>query len=199
MTGFDGGKAKIGGTMAKRAFRTDESIAAEQATRQRVEGLLERHGVEVTGRETVVRGTAVTQVIEARIGGQAVRRHVRLCWRRDGRNPRENLYSAAQLRARLDNNDWGQTLKNIAARHARDRYTHLLLVQDSEVGFVFAGLLPSADIPAIWARQRAVSEDLLARGLAGTLTKNHAANGSSPTLWLQDDRYPATPAVAHVI
>lgn len=187
------------GGVTKRAFRTDQSLAAEHATRQRIESLLQRHGIEVIDRKTVVRGSAITQVIDARVGGRAVRMHVRLCWRRDGRNARENLYSAAQLKARLDDNDWERTLENIAARHARDHYTHLLLVQDSDDGFVFAALIPSADIPAIWARQRAVSHDLLARGLAGSLTKNHAANGSSPTLWLQDDRFPATPAVARVI
>lgn len=183
----------------KRAFRTDASIETELETRARVEPLLEQHGVEVTDRQTMVRGTAITQVIEGRIDGQSVRMHVRLCWRRKGRKPREHLYAAAQLKARLDAGGWEQTLANIAARHVRERYTHLLLVQDSDEGFVFAALLPSADIPAIWARQFAVSADLKRRGLSGGINKNHAANGSSPTLYLQDDRHPATPVVAQVI
>lgn len=186
--------------MAKRAFRTDESIAAELATRRRVVPLLERHGFTVTGDRWTEHGIAITQVIEAtRNGGSRIRMHVRLCWRRDGRNARENLYSAAQLRARLDPGGWEQTLANIAGRHAREGYTHLLLVQDSADGFVFAALVPSAEIPAIWERQREVSNDLIERGVAGNLTKNHAANGSSPTLWLQDDRYSATPEVARIL
>lgn len=192
-------KPEPGVVQEKRAFRTDASIDAELETRARVEPLLERHGVEVTGRQTMVRGTAITQVIEGRIDGQTVRMHVRLCWRRKGRKAREHLYAAAQLKARLDAGGWEQTLVNIAARHMRERYTHLLLVQDSDEGFVFAALLPSADIPAIWARQFEVSADLKASGLTGGLNKNHAANGSSPTLYLQDDRHPATPAVAQVI
>ncbi len=53
--------------------------------------------------------------------------------------------------------------------------------------------------PAIFARQRELSADILKRGLAGNLTKNHAANESGPTLWLQDDRYAATPAVVRVL
>lgn len=187
-------------SVAKRAFRSPESVTAELATRARVGPLLERHGFTVTGGEWVERGIAITQVIEATRGdGQPIRMHVRLCWRRDGRNPREDLYAAAQLRARLDDDDWDLTLDNIAARHRRDGYTHLLLVQDSAEGFMFAALVPSTEIPAIWARQRVVSDDVIARGLAGNVTKNHAANGKSPTLWLQDDRFPGTPAIAQAL
>jgi 5-methylcytosine-specific restriction protein A len=40
---------------------------------------------------------------------------------------------------------------------------------------------------------------VIRRGLAGSLNKNHAANGSSPTLWLQDDRYDGTPEVGRVL
>lgn len=186
--------------MATRAFRTDASIAAEQATRRRVTPLLERHGFDILDSDWIERGSAITQIITARRGDTSpMRMHVRLCWRRDGRNARENLYSAAQLRARLIDGDWDKTLETIAAREARDGNSHLLLVQDSADGFVFAAILPCDQIPAIWEAQRQVSADLLARGLAGGTTKNHAANGSSPTLWLQDDRYPATGAVAQVL
>jgi 5-methylcytosine-specific restriction protein A len=186
--------------MAGRPFRTEESISAEIATRNRVEALLERHGFNIRGRNIIKRGTATTQVIEAQLGdGPLIKMHVRLCWRRTGRHSREHLYSAAQLRARLDAGGWEETLENIAARHAREGLTHLLLVQDSPQGFVLAALVPSADIPAIWLRQRDVSDDLLSRGLAGNMTKNHAANGSSPTLWLQDDRHLSTHAVADVL
>lgn len=184
----------------QRTFRTERSIAAELSTRGRVEPLLERHGFTITGRDWIQHGIAITQVIEAvRRDSPPMRMHVRLCWRRDGRNVSEHLYSAAQLRARLDDNNWELTLANIAARHVREGYTHLLLVQDSPDGFVFAALVPSAEIPAVWAGQRDASDDILRRRLAGKVTKNHAANGASPTLWLQDDRHPATPAVAKVL
>lgn len=183
-----------------RAFRTDRSISAELATRGRVEPLLERHGFTITGRSGRQSGTAITQVIDATLNGAPpIRVHVRLCWRRDGRNASEHLYSAAQLRARLDEGGWEQTLANVAARHERDGYTHLLLVQDSPDGFALAALIPSAEIPAIWSRQRDVSADLIDRGLTGRQTKNHAMNGASPTIFLQDDRHPDTDAVARVV
>ena len=185
--------------MAQRAFRTDQSIAAELATRRRVEPLLERHGFTVTGRTWKEQGIAITQVIEAAYGtATSMRMHVRLCWRRDGRHRNEHLYSAAQLRARLDDGGWEQTLANVARRYENEDITHLLLVQDSLDGFVFAALLPRAEIPAIWARQRQVSDDLISRGLAGG-SKNHALNGASPTLYLQDDRHEHTSAVANVL
>lgn len=186
--------------MAKRDFRSPESIAAELATRNRVVSMLERHGYTVTPDPWVEHGSAITQIMTvAREGGPPMRVHVRLCWRRDGRNARETQYAAAQLRARLVDDSWDATLRHIGARHEREGITHLLLVQDTADGFVFAALVPSADVPAIWTRQRAVSDDLITRGLTGRMKKNHAANGSSPTLYLQDDRYPATPAVARVL
>ncbi|MBB4097452.1 HNH endonuclease signature motif containing protein [Sphingomonas kyeonggiensis] len=185
--------------MATRRFRTEESIAAERGTRQRVEPLLERHGIEVTGRRLIERGTAVTQVIEARLDALPIRMHVRLCWRRDGRNPREQLYSAAQLKARLDQGGWEQTLANVMNRHVREGHSHLLLVQDSKEGFALAALVPSKALGAIWERQRSISADLMARGLSGTLVQNHATNGASPTLWLQDDRFRETGAVARAL
>lgn len=186
--------------MAQRPFRTERSIAAERATRRRVEPLLERHGFIVNGRRWNEHGIALTQVVDAvRNDGPPMRMHVRLCWRREGHNKGEHLYSAAQLRARLDGGDWDQTLAKIAARYAREGITHLLLVQDGPDGFVFAALVPSAEIPLIWNRQRQASADLIGRGLTGRLKKNHATNGASPTLWLQDDRHAATPAVARVL
>lgn len=186
--------------MADRAFRSDRSIAAEIATRARVGPLLARHGFTITGGEWVERGSAITQVIEARLAdGPPLRMHVRLCWRRDGRKASEDLYSATQLRARRVEDDWDKTLAKIAGRIERERYTHLLLVQDSANGFVFGAMVPSGDVPDIWRRQREVSDDLRARGLVGGTTKNHAENGASPTLWLQDDRHPATPAIARVL
>lgn len=186
--------------MGKRPFRTDESIAAELTTRNRIVPLLERHGFDVVNDERKEHGSAITQVIDAKRGdGPRQRMHVRLCWRRGGRNSSENLYSAAQLRARLDKGGWTKTLEKIASRYEREGITHLLLVQDSKDGFVFAALVPSSEIPAIWQRQREVSDDLIERGLTGRMSKNHAANGSSPTIWLQDDRHAATSAVPNVL
>ena len=54
--------------LATRVFRTDRSIFAEEATRGRVQALLERHGITVTGHRQDKRGSAIIQVIEGHIG-----------------------------------------------------------------------------------------------------------------------------------
>jgi len=125
--------------------------------------------------------------------------HVRLCWRRDGRNAREGLYSAAQLRAKLVENDWDRTLAFIAQRADAAEITHILFVQDGADGFVFAALAPSDQIPAIWQGQRRASARIIAADDIGRWTKNHAENSTSPTIWLQDDRWPSTNAVAAML
>ncbi len=125
--------------------------------------------------------------------------HVRLCWMRIGRNNREHLYSAAQLRAKLIDGDWDRTLEFIAQRAKDDNITHTLFVQCGTAGVDFAVLVPSDQIPAIWHRQRQVSDDLIASGAMGRRTKNHAANGSSPTIWLEDRQSPETQQVADVL
>ncbi len=183
-----------------RQFRTQESLEAERQTRAEVVPFLKRNGFANISEERIKRGTSISQTITASTGdGIPLKMHVRLCWRRDGRNRRENDYSAAQLRTRLVNEDWGQTLEYIESRELRDRNSHNLFIQDSPTGFVHAALVPSNQLAPIWHRQREVSAALIEQGKTGAFRKNHAANGASPTLWLQDDRTPHTNAVAEVL
>jgi 5-methylcytosine-specific restriction protein A len=186
--------------LATRKFRTDASISGEARTRDAIAPLLARHGFDILNDDRKVRGTATTQVITARRGlFDPVKMHVRLCWRRDGRNLRENSFSAAQLRAKLIDGDWERTLAFVADRAVSSGNTHMLFVQDSADGIVFAAMVPSNEIPAIWQRQREVSDLLIKQGVTGHWQKNHAENGSSPTIYLQDDRWPMTYAVAGVL
>lgn len=186
--------------MATRQFRTEASVAGEARTRDAIAPLLSRHGFDVLADARTVRGTATTQVITARRGqSDPVKMHVRLCWRRDGRTAREDNYSAAQLRASLIGDDWERTLAFVADRAIASGNTHILFVQDAADGVVFAAMVPSNEIPAIWQRQREISADLIERGDTGRWRKNHAENGSSPTIWLQDDRWPTTHAVADAL
>jgi 5-methylcytosine-specific restriction enzyme A len=186
--------------LATRQFRTEASVAGEARTRDAIAPLLARHGFDVLSDDRIVRGTATTQVITARLGdANPVKMHVRLCWRRDGRTAREDSYSAAQLRASLIDEDWERTLAFVADRARASGNTHILLVQDAANGVVFAAMVPSDQIPAIWRRQREVSAALIERGDTGRWRKNHAENGSSPTIWLQDDRWPTTHAVADAL
>jgi 5-methylcytosine-specific restriction protein A len=158
--------------MATRQFRTDASVASEARTRDAIVPLLNRHGFEVLADERTVRGTATTQVITAKRGkGDPVKLHVRLCWRRDGRNAREDSYSAAQLRASLIEDSWEKTLAFVADRARAAGNDFALFVQDAADGVVFAAMVPSDQIPAIWQRQREVSANIIERGDTGRWRK----------------------------
>jgi len=49
-------------------------------------------------------------------------------------------------------------------------------------------LVPLSEVVNIWIAQRDISQRLIDAGRLGRRRKNHAMNGISPTLWLQDDR-----------
>jgi 5-methylcytosine-specific restriction protein A len=184
----------------KRLFRTKDSLDAERRTRGLVQVLLEQRGFTDVIDNRRNHGPAQSQVITARgPDGHRLKMHVRLCWRRDGRNAQERKYAATQLRSDLVDRDWDKTLAQIASRDIDKDITHNLLVQFDQDEFVWAALVPSDQMPAIWHRQFEVSANLIAAGLTGRMKKNHAANGSSPTLWLQDDRTAHTHAVADVL
>ena len=182
--------------MATREFRGQASLDAERITREAVAPFLRERGfVEVEDRRTVT-GSAQSQTITARTpSGQAVKMRVRLCWRRDGRNARERTYAAAQLRARLIDADWEGTLRFIVSRDEEQGNTHTLIVQQDGIEIVYAAMIPRDQLLPIWIRQRDISAKLIANGAMRRISKNHAMNGASPTLWLQDARTPAAHAV----
>lgn len=162
--------------------------------------MLRQHGFEVVEDKRIIRGTSVSQIITARDpDDRPLKLRVRLCWRQDGSRPGKGAYSAAQLRARLIDDDWDKTLTYIVEREYQQGNTHNLLIQNDNTGFTWAALIPSQAVRDIWEAQRAASAALIDAGKAGRRAKNHAANGSSPTLWLQDDRTPAARAVADIL
>src|SRR4030042_1921582 len=59
---------------------------------------------------------------------------------------------------------------------------------------IHAALVPLSELVAIWCAQRDISRSLIAHRRLGRRKKNHAMNGSSPTLWLKDDRAPEVAA-----
>ena len=118
---------------------------------------------------------------------------VRLCWRKsDGRT--ETGYSAAQLRAKIDNDDWVGTLTEMMKRERAQGISHLLVVQRASNAIVAAASIPIDEVVPIWVDQRDISRVLIETGALGRRTKNHAMNGSSPTLWLKDDKAPTVAA-----
>lgn len=173
----------------KRPFRSDASVVAEREAREAVAPFLSSRGYRILDDKKNTAGTAIEQFISALTpDGQPVKMRVRLCWRRDGRNLNEQRYAAAQLRARLIDDDWDGTLRFIEARDRTNGVTHSLFVQRDAGAFAMAALIPSEALAAIWRRQRDISAELQRDGLMGGIRKNHAMNGASPTLWLQDDR-----------
>ena len=183
-----------------RAFRKPESYIAERISRDLIRPFLEDRGF--IGIEDIRRkvGLGESQEVVAKSpSGESMRMHVKLCWRRDGRNAREGKYSAAQLRADTINSDWLLTLQFIVDRNAEQSITHFLVLQREGSSVVYAALIPLDQLPAIWKAQRDASAKLIRQGLMGRTRKNHAMNGKSPTIWLQDDRTPAAHAVADVL
>ncbi|MEX5509223.1 HNH endonuclease [Pseudomonas paralactis] len=176
---------------APRVFRGPESIAAEALSREALAPFLNDRGYTVFADERVSSGDAVQQFVSVRApDGQKLKIRVRLCWRRGGRNPNEKNYAAAQLIARLRPGGWDATLEYLAERDRQHGITHNLLLQRDGGEVIYAALLPVEAVSSIWHRQREVSNELQRRGSMGRIRKNHAENGSSPTLWLQDDRAP---------
>jgi 5-methylcytosine-specific restriction enzyme A len=186
--------------MAKgRPFRTSESLEAELHTRAQILPLLTAAGYAELKESVVKRGTSNSQFVEARSpSGKLIRIHVRLCWRRTGDRAGIKLYAAAQLRTRLVNESFEDTLNYLEKRSQSDAVTHYLFVQPDDGDFAFAAMVPRDELSKIWLEQRKVSSALIASGKMGNISKNHAENGSSPTLWLQDDRTAYSHEVADV-
>jgi 5-methylcytosine-specific restriction protein A len=175
-----------------RAFRSRESCAAESTTRSLVIPFLTAHSFSNLKDERKSFGQTERQTISGRSpAGSPVTARVKLCWRRDGRNAREDTYSATQLIAKTKSNDAAAELLDKFAREAIAGVTHLLVVQGEENGIGRSALVPVEAVPRIWRAQLETSARMIAAGQAGRRKKNHAANGHSPTLWLQDDQCPA--------
>jgi 5-methylcytosine-specific restriction enzyme A len=184
----------------KRAFRTLESYAAELVSRDAVRPFLESRGYVVVEDARRKVGKGESQIVSAHApDGSYLRMRVRLCWRRGGRRATEKLYAATQLRARTIDGDWDKTLDQLVARDAEDSITHTLLLQRDGMDIVYAAQIPRQALKAIWLRQRDVSAELIAEGALGRRQKNHAMNGESPTIYLQDDRDARSPEVAKVL
>lgn len=183
-----------------RQFRGPESLASEQRSRDAVRPFLEACGFNVVEDRRIPTGSASQQIVDFHIpNGQHVKARVRLCWRRDGFNLKEQKFSAAQLSAHLRPGGWDATLEYLVGRDIAQGISHSLLFQRDGEAVVYAALIPLDALHPIWNRQREVSDELSRLGLKGRIKKNHAQNGSSPTLWLQDDRFPDTHQVADVL
>jgi len=178
----------------KRPFRTYESIHEERKTRKLVTEFLKRHRFRVARDERVAHGTVESQTIYATTpAGQSIVMRVRLCWRPRREHTGQRM-AASQLLARVEKEDWEGTISAKVNRQRSEGVTHLLLVKRVGKSFPFGALIPLDEVLPIWRAQRDVSSALISRGDLGRRTKNHAMNGSSPTLWLADHEAPSVAA-----
>ncbi|WP_081078100.1 HNH endonuclease signature motif containing protein [Burkholderia territorii] len=171
-----------------RVFRKPESFEAERLSRDAIGPFLESRGFAVLSDERIVRGVSQAQVVTARSEpGRTIKMRVRLCWRHRG--PGNLRFSAAQLRADLIDNDWDKTLDQLVDRDMKVGISHTLIFQRVGETVPYAALVPIDQLGLIWRRQAEVSEELIKAGRLGRTTKNHAKNGSSPTVYLMDSRH----------
>lgn len=184
------------GKVQTRGFRKPESYEAERRTRDMLGDFLSSRGLSIVSDKRERNGQTI--VARTREGGRLMMR-VRLCWRRDigtrGSN-RMRTFSAAQLLAKIKNGDWEGTIREKVKRERSHGVTHILVVQSEEKSIIYAALIPLSELLPIWIAQRDISDRLIKQHRLGSIRNNHAMNGSSPTLWLQDDRVPWAKEVA---
>jgi 5-methylcytosine-specific restriction protein A len=157
-------------------FRTDESYVAEHTTRDMLRGFLAERGFSEIVDERKSHGNTQSQIIRAHNeAGTPVALWVRLCWREGGPG-----HSATQIMSQINHDDWEGSISSKIERQRKRGATHLLAIQRAGNAIVYAAEIPLAAILSIWIRQR----DLSTR--TGLGRKNHAMNGSSPTLWLSE-------------
>jgi hypothetical protein len=173
---------------APRSFRTPESMAAEQVTRAMLPEFLERRGFTDVENVAIRNGQTLNATDPA---GQKLAMRVRLCWRRESgsrESARSRTYSAAQILADIGQRDWIGALEHKVKGERSQGTTHLLFVQNEDGKIIMAALVPLSALIPIWTAQRDTSTRLIDSGRLGRRRKNHAMNGQSPTIWLQDDQ-----------
>lgn len=175
--------------MPGRAFRTEESLEAEMVTRRMVPQLFANLGFRNVEDDCRHFGTSVSQTVHAiAADGERVSARVKLGWRtRDGKI----RYSASQLIAKIRTQNWEREIESFVNRARQEGVTHFLFVEREGDAISGAALVPAGDLLRIWCAQRDISSELIKAGKLGRRKKNHAMNGSSPTLWLADITAPA--------
>ena len=171
-----------------RRFRSTESYESERVTRDMLGDFLSRRGFRNVTDER--KGHAQT-IVATDPDGDRLTIRVRLCWRRGSgarNSTRAKKYSAAQLLAHIKNNDPEETLREKIERERVQGISHFLIVQREDERIIYAALVPLSELLTIWRNERDISAKLIEQGQLGRAKNNHALNGSSPTLYLQDDR-----------
>lgn len=170
-----------------RAFRTEDSVEAENRTRTEVVPFLQRCGFTEIREEQKKSGIAVVQTVHANDeDGVPLVMAVRLCWRKRFEKADEG-YSAFQLLFKVKGNEPRDSIQQKLDRETRKGKTHWLAVNRDETGIRNAILFPIGEVLPIWTQQCEIYDRLINEGKLGSRRKNPAVNGDSPALYLQDD------------
>jgi 5-methylcytosine-specific restriction protein A len=174
-----------------REFRSTASYDAEKPIRKMLLPFLQERGFTDLLDERKPYGKNESQTIHgADSSGLPVVLRVKLCWRptRGGEVP---AYSAAQLLAKVEGNQWEQALDALGERLNAKGITDMLIVQRDGEGISRVARIPVEAITSIWLAQRDESARLITSGFMGKRRKNPAENGRSPVLCLQDNEAPS--------
>ena len=174
--------------MSERPFRKPESYEAETISHELIPRFLQDRGFVVEEIKAERKGKTIVATTP---NGKKLTMRVRLCWRREEGSrdsQRMRTFSAAQLLANIKNGDWVGSLAAKVERDSSRGITHFLFVQRDDKEIKYAALVPVTEIVPIWTNQRDISDRLLKEHKLGRRRQNHAMNGSSPTVYLQDDR-----------
>lgn len=175
-------------TVEKRAFQGPESLENERKTRKMVSPFLVTRGfTEISDSYDPNKRSQSQTVQSTDPAGHSVRIRVKLCWYRRDWASGKNLRYAAQLLARVKDGDWESSIRHYLDGALRDRITHFMFIVREGEKITQAALVPIGELARIWYRQRDISSRLISQRKLGRRKKNHAMNGSSPTLWLRDD------------
>ena len=180
--------------MTDRPFRRPESYESERVTRRLLPNFLTQRGFRIISDRPERNGQTIVMTTPE---GHSLTMRIRLCWRRQSDIQdlsRVWTYSAAQLLAKIKNGDWEGSLRQKIERERSHGITHFLFVQGENSSIVYAALVPLSELLPIWIAQRDISARLIEQAQLDRRRKNHAMNGSSPTLWLQDHRAPQVAA-----
>ena len=177
-----------------RPFRSAGSYESERVTRSMLGDFLRRRGFENVTDQRKSHGQTI---IATSPSGNRLTMRVRLCWVRESGSrdaSRVRTYSAAQLTGKIKNDDWEGTVRDKVERERSQNVTHFLFVQREDERIVFAALVPLPELFPIWVAQRDIYDRLIKERRLGRTKKNPAKNGTSPTLYLQNDRAPEVDA-----
>jgi 5-methylcytosine-specific restriction protein A len=178
--------------MSDREFRTEESYEAERTTREMIPEFLRRRGFYDVRDDRKKFGMTESQTIHAiSPNKQQLAMRIKLCWRRTDTG---STRSATQLMAKVKDGDWEGSLQRFVKHAETEGISHFLFARREGEEVTAAALVPCSDLLDIWCAQRDIGEALIAEGRLGRRKKNHAMNGSSPTLWLEDDTAPTVEA-----